>query len=218
MLLSVNGVQLYFEKKGKGSPMILLHGNGEDHTIFSELSEELKEYFTLYMIDSRGHGESERDAELDYVKMAGDIEAFVMALNLKKPVLYGFSDGGIVGLHLAMRSPWMLSRLIISGANTSVDGICRKDYYQMKLMYFFTRSRKIRLMLEQKEITEKELKKIVVPTLVLAGENDIIKEEHTRELAARIKSSRLHIYKGETHGSYVIHSRKLLPQIREFCR
>lgn len=58
MKIVVNGSELFYEVTGQGRTMILVHGNGEDHHIFDQLVEVLKEYYTCYCIDSRGHGES----------------------------------------------------------------------------------------------------------------------------------------------------------------
>ena len=66
MYIGVNGIQLYYEKTGHGRPLIMVHGNSEDHTIFKEAVEVLKEHFTCYTPDSRGHGQSSPCRELHY--------------------------------------------------------------------------------------------------------------------------------------------------------
>ena len=58
MFIGVNGIQLFYTKTGNGRPLIMVHGNSEDHTIFDEAIGVLKEHFTCYAIDSRGHGKS----------------------------------------------------------------------------------------------------------------------------------------------------------------
>jgi pimeloyl-ACP methyl ester carboxylesterase len=81
MLQNVNGITLYYEKTGEGQPIILLHGNGEDHQIFNVLTDQLKENFSVYAIDSRGHGKSTRVRELDYRSMAEDVVEFIKILD-----------------------------------------------------------------------------------------------------------------------------------------
>jgi pimeloyl-ACP methyl ester carboxylesterase len=116
-------ITLYYEKTGQGKPIILLHGNGENHKIFDELVLQLSREYTVYAIDSRGHGKSSKTKSLDYYRMAEDIAGFIKLLNIEKPILYGFSDGGILGLIIGFRYPQLLSKLIISGANIRPEGI-----------------------------------------------------------------------------------------------
>src|SRR5699024_4874913 len=122
MYIDVNNTKLYYEIIGKGDPLILLHGNGEDHHIFDSEVTILKDYFTCYCIDSRGHGQSMPIEKYDYQDMANDLIAFITQLNLHKVTLYGFSDGGIIGLLIASQTN-LLSRLIISGANCNPHGL-----------------------------------------------------------------------------------------------
>ena len=91
------------------------------HTIFDEAIGVLKEHFTCYAIDSRGHGKSSPCRELHYKDMAADMIAFMTELDLTDVAFYGFSDGGIVGLLAAMDSA-RITNLIVSGANISTKG------------------------------------------------------------------------------------------------
>ena len=216
MYIRVNGIDLFYEKKGQERPIILLHGNGESHKIFDTLTRQLIPKFSVYAIDSRGHGKSGKTKRLDYGDMARDIAAFINELEIEKPMLYGFSDGGIIGLLLAIRYPALLSKLIISGANTRPDGINSMWTFLIKASYFFTRSGKDKLMLTQPNITDAELNSIAIPTLILAGSKDMIKAEHTKNIAQNIPGSALKILDGETHASYVINSEKLYGIIEPF--
>lgn len=118
MYLSVNGIDLWYEKAGSGPAVVLLHGNTESSKIFGVLTEQLKHRFTVYAIDSRCHGKSTKTDEISYELMADDVAAFIEELRLEQPVLYGFSDGGIIGLILASKHPALLGKLMVSGANT----------------------------------------------------------------------------------------------------
>ena len=70
MKVAVNEVELYYEVVGSGQPLIMLHGNGEDHTIFDKAAAILSEHFTCYLLDSRGHGQSSPVEDLSYRVMA----------------------------------------------------------------------------------------------------------------------------------------------------
>ena len=216
MFINVNGIKLYYEKNGQGEPFLLLHGNGEDHTIFDALTERLSKEYTVYAIDSRDHGKSGKVKHLDYGDMAEDVAAFIRELGIAKPMLYGFSDGGIIGLLLAIRYPEVLSKLIISGANTHPNGTKPWFYVLEKVVYFFTRNRKFKLMLTQPNITKAELNSITTPTVVLAGRKDIVKEAHTRAIAGNIPDSILRIVEGENHASYVLDNDKLYKVIKPY--
>lgn len=216
MLLNVNNIELFYTKTGTGKPMILLHGNGESIQIFDQLIEKLKDNYTVYAIDSRGHGNSTKVNELDYESMAKDIALFIQELQLDKPILYGFSDGGIIGLMIAATYPDLLSKLIISGANTIPAGIKRSYFFLFRMIYLFTRNRNYKLMITQPNITKEELGYINIETLVLAGSKDMIEDKHTKYIAKSIPNSKLLILQGETHESYVVHSVKLYDVIKSF--
>ena len=109
MKILVNGIELFYEISGQGRPLILVHGNGEDH-------------YTCYCIDSRGHGLSSSVAVYSYQSMAEDIIEFIKSLKLSEVAYYGFSGGGIVGLLVASQSK-LIKYLMISGANADPDGL-----------------------------------------------------------------------------------------------
>ena len=216
MKILVNNVNLYYEEYGNGQPIILLHGNQDTHEIFDKLIDKLKENYKVYAIDSRCHGKSENPIDISYDLMCDDIIDFIKKLNIEKPILYGFSDGGIVGLLIAIKEPNLLSNLIISGANITPDVLTFFDNMITKLFYFFTRSKYIKMMLDEPNIPLRDLKKINIPVHVLAGEKDVIKYEHIKLIADNISNSTLEIIKNENHGSYIIHSDKLYEIIKKY--
>ena len=217
MIAKVNGVDLYYEVLGSGEPLIMVHGNGEDHTIFDAAAEKLKDHFTCYLIDSRDHGRSSKVTGLSYQSMADDIKSFILQLGLDKVTFYGFSDGGIIGLLVASQTD-LLKRLIISGANTQPDGIKKGLILMMKVIYFFTRDQKIKMMLDEPHISDDELARIDCDTTVIAGEKDLIRKEHTEHIAEAIKSSKMMILPGEGHGSYIVKNTKIADIILDICK
>src|SRR5699024_9520355 len=156
MYIDVNNTKLYYEIIGKGDPLILLHGNGEDHHIFDSAVIILKDYFTCYCIDSRGHGQSMPIEKYDYQDMANGIIAFIKQLKLNKVTLYSISDGGIIGLLIASQTN-LLSILTISSANCNHHGLKIKTYLEIKLSYILKHDPKIELMLNQPAITNEQL-------------------------------------------------------------
>ena len=204
MLINVNNINLYYEEKGSGRPLLMVHGNSEDHTIFEEASEILKEHFTVYLPDSRDHGQSEKVKELHYDDMADDIVAFLEKKDLKDVVFYGFSDGGILGLLVAQKTD-RISRMILSGANVTPNGVKGLLKLLIKVLYFFTKDSKMKMMLKEPHITPEELSGIDVKTTVIVGEKDMVTMEETKIIADNIKDSKLMVLPKEGHGSYIVH-------------
>ncbi len=214
MFQHINGIDLYYEVTGSGSPLVMVHGNGEDHTIFNEAAEVLRDRFTVYLIDSRDHGQSTKVSDLHYSDMADDLLVFLNDLDLKDVTFYGFSDGGILGLLLAQKTD-RISRLIVSGANMTPNGVKGWLKTVIKIMYFFNKDGKLRMMLREPNITAEELSFIKVPTTVIAGEKDLVTRKETEAIAAAIPGSKLRIIKGEGHGSYIVHKTAVADLILE---
>ena len=216
MFIEVNGVHLYYEKRGEGRPLILLHGNGEDHTIFEQAVLVLEKRFCCYAVDSRCHGQSGRGA-LHYKSMAADMLAFMEALRLEDVIFYGFSDGGIIGILAAAQSA-RITTLIVSGANLSPWGVGLWTHFTIWVKNLWKKDPKLALMLREPHISDDVLKKIKANTLVLAGSRDLVREEETRHIAEMIPGAELQILEGENHGSYIVHSEKIAKLITEHCR
>ena len=215
MFINLSGTQLYYEKQGSGRPLVLVHGNGEDHTIFNEAIDFLKQYYTCYAIDSRGHGESAPCEVLHYEDMAGDIVEFLEKLDLSDVIYYGFSDGGIVGV-LAASSTERISTMVISGTNISPEGVKKPLRMVFRLLYPLSKDDKIRLMMEEPHIDRTVMHRIKAKTLVLAGSKDLVEQKETLLIGANIPGARTQILEGEGHGSYIVHNRKIAHLIHGF--
>lgn len=210
MFFQAGEASLYYETSGNGQPIVLLHGNGESGQIFDQLIPPLSKKHRVFALDSRDHGQSQVTGKLSYQNMARDLILFCKGLKLDKPTVYGFSDGGIVGLLAASEAPECFGRLVISGANIRPDGLKWWFRTACRAGYFFSRKPRVKMMLTEPDISAAQLKNITIPTLVLAGEHDLIRPAHTAEIAAAIPQAEMKILKGEDHGSYIIHSRKLM--------
>lgn len=204
MFIEVNNVTLFYECKGSGHPLLLLHGNGEDHTIFNTLVESLSVHYTCYLIDTRGHGKSSEISDYHYTDMMEDIYQFISVLSLDKPYLLGFSDGGIIGLLLASKHPNLIDKYILCGVNFQPFGIVFRWQLIMKISYFFTRDKKVKMMLKEPGISIKEILEIKAKILVITGSKDMIKESHTKEMIKYINNSDWMIMQGYTHSNYII--------------
>ncbi|MBS3991014.1 MAG: alpha/beta hydrolase [Erysipelothrix sp.] len=210
MFINLDDITLFYEKTGFGDPLVLLHGNGEDHQIFAHAIEELSQVYTVYAVDSRNHGQSTMTNEFHYETMALDIEQMIEKLNLNHVTLVGFSDGGILCLIIASKQPSWLKKIIAMGANLYPSGVKPNVNFDTRKDYERTGNPYLKMMLEEPMITNKMLHKINVPTLVVAGSDDVIMKGHTKKIANHIKDSELIILDGETHESYVVRGHHLV--------
>lgn len=209
MFLDTGKIKLYYEKTGTGTPIIMLHGNGEDHKIFNKTVQILKNHYTVYAIDSRDHGKSGKVNELHYEDMADDVYDFITLLNLEKPIVYGFSDGGILALILAVKHQDILSKIIVSGVNAAPNGLKTIHILTYKISYFFHKNPKVKMMLTEPNISDNMLKSIKIPAVITAGSNDMIKQRHMQHIANCIPNSTFTVFKNELHGSYIVNSTKI---------
>lgn len=212
----VNNINLHYEVYGKGKPIILLHGNQNTYKIFNKLIEKLRDSYKVYAIDSRCHGTSENSKKISYNLMRDDIICFIKKLKIKKPILYGFSDGGIIGLLIAIKEKHILKKLIISGPNLNPRGFKKYMLLFSKLSYLFTRNKLFKLMVKEPNISINELHEIEVPTILIAGEKDIVKEKHTKLIAQNIRNCKLEIIKKANHSNYVVYNYKLYEILKKY--
>lgn len=215
MYAAVNGIRLYYEVHGEGTPLLMVHGNSESHEIFAESIRLLRKTHRVYAVDSRCHGRSTKTDAISYDLMASDLIALIHMLDLHRPIFYGFSDGGILGLLIAIREPQLLGKLIVSGANINPEGLKTGSRISTWLVAL-TGNRLYRMMLREPHIRPAQLREITVPTVVLAGEHDVIRPEQTRLIARSIPGAVLEVIPGESHGSYIYHSPKLAKILRKY--
>ena len=205
--VEVNGVTLHYAVFGEGEPIVLIHGNGEDHGIFHcEIEQLTAAGYKVYAPDSRGQGANEPLAEYHYADMAEDMYAFIRAMGLSRPALYGFSDGGIIGLLLEIRHPGTLGILAVSGTNLSPAGLIPSFVEEYSALNREHPDPLVTLMLTEPRISPEELKNIRIPVLVTAGEHDLILRSETEKIAKALPDAETVIVENEDHGSYIIGS------------
>ena len=211
-----DNIILNYNKEGNGSPLILLHGNGEDLHIFDKLTKQLKQHFTVYAIDSRNHGNSSKTDEFSYESMLSDLDNFINKLDLKKVSIVGFSDGAILALLLAIENPALLNKMALLGINLKPDDF-KKDIYQYLVEeYEKTNDPLVKMMLEQPNIELRQLKKVKTPTLIVCAEDDLFELESFQNISHELQNSSLLIMKGQDHGSYIVDQDLLYPNLLEF--
>jgi len=216
----VNGIDMYYAVYGAGDPVILLHGGLGNADYWANQVPELAKSHKVIVADSRGHGRSTRTADpYSYQLMASDVVALMDYLKIDKAALIGWSDGGIIGLDIAMHHPERLTKLFAFGANYNVGGLradiggskvfnayieeAGKDYAKLSKTpteYEAFVNQIAEMWNTQPDYKKEELQAITVPTVIADGQYDEgIKQEHTKEMAALIPDAQLLILPNLSH-------------------
>lgn len=199
-------IQLHYTEHGNGEPLILLHGNGEDSTYFEHQIAFFQDCYHVIAIDSRGHGGSPRGTTpLTLYQFANDLQAFMDEHNIDSAHILGFSDGANVAMMFALAHPKHVKSLILNGGNLFPEGLTEQtrreideEYEQAVGMNDESQLELLRLMIDEPHIDPAQLSKLNMPTLVVAGTDDMIEEAHTRLIAESIPNAQLAIIEG-TH-------------------
>jgi pimeloyl-ACP methyl ester carboxylesterase len=171
--------------------------------------EPFAKHFRVIAIDTRGHGQTPRgEASFSIRQFAEDLLDFMNLHQIEKAHILGFSDGGNIAMVFALMHPERVEKLILNGANLNASGVKRKVQIPIEIGYriakiFATKSPAARknaemlgLMVNDPNVKAEELSCIQNPTLVIAGEKDMIKDSHTRLIAKSIPGAMLSIIPG----------------------
>lgn len=210
-----NGNRFYYEIYGDGAPLLLIHGNGDSIGSFKGQIGDFASNHLVIAMDSRGQGKSELGTtSLTYEQMAEDTNALLDHLRLKQVKVLGWSDGGIIGLLLTIHHPEKVGMLAVMAANLqpdaaypwALDGIVRMRDRITALLPNSKDPKPLQFELQlldlvgnQPHIPLSDLANIRVPTLVMAADRDVIRDEHTLSMFHAIPKSQLAIFPGATH-------------------
>lgn len=218
MIAKVNGVNLYYHKLGKGAPLLLLHGHHLDGGMFDKIVPPLSLYYTVYVLDMRGHGLSEGEVAEHYQVEADDVYTFIKQVKIAPCYVFGFGAGGLVTMMLASQHPHLFKKMIVAGTFVNGAGIRPYHYLTEGFHRFFRLDRDSRVELTENFLPEETIRKIKTPTLCVVGEKDWVKVEHVRWYSQLLPKGRLILMPRQTHTSYAVKSLKLLDLIKGFCK
>jgi pimeloyl-ACP methyl ester carboxylesterase len=206
--VAANGIRIWYAVFGHGEPVILVHGAFGNSNYWGLQVPALARHYKVIVLDSRGQGRTTWNSEppLSFHLMASDVLALMDALHIPKAALVGWSDGGVIGLDIAIHHPERLTKLFAFGANSDPSAI-KDDIQQQPAFSEYSRRTKdeyqklspapnqVKAFSEQlgkmedtePHFTDDQLRSIRVLTWIVDGDRDEgIKREDTDHMAALI--------------------------------
>lgn len=222
----INGLKLYYEMHGKGSPLVLLHGGGSTiASNFGRILPDLAQKRRVIAIESQSHGHTpDIDRPTSFEQDADDVAALLGHLHLSKASIMGFSNGATTALQLAIRHPLLTDRLILASGLFKRQGMpegffegmkeARPEHMPAPLQEAYLNAnpdkaglsamfhRDSNRMIHFEDIADSNIRSIKAPTLIINGDKDVVKPEHALELYRLLPSARLVILPAG-HGDYI---------------
>lgn len=225
-------VELWWVERGSGEPFVLLHPGGTDARALEPLLDALGEGYRLITPEQRAHGHTPDAGELSFAAMADDTVAFIESLDLGPVHLFGYSDGGIVALHVALARPDLVTDLVFAAAPASVDGwydgvldveppaFMADSYGEVspdgRDHWPVVVEKMARMHADSPRIDASRLGALTTPTLVVLGDDDEVRLEHAVDVYRALPNGELAVIPRSTHGFLVEKPDLFARLIRDF--
>lgn len=249
--VAVNGMQMYYEVSGRGDPLIVLHGAHMNIQTMGDIVPKLAKTHRVYALEFQGHGRTtDIDRPITYQNLADDVAVFMDAVGLHKADIFGYSMGAAAALQVAIRHPHKVDQLIAASTSYDIEGY--QPAYK-ELIPTFTREafaqfeedwRKLApnpdgfwpfidkmIALEKEPMAwEEDVKALKTPTLIIAGDADVITLEHAvsmfrllgggvmGDMGVPLPASRLAIMPATSHTAVITQTKLLHSFVEPFLQ
>src|SRR5665647_1485094 len=228
---NIRGIKIYCEIYGSGRPLLMIHGNGGSINSFENNIPYFSKKYKVIVADSRSQGKSKDEGDsLSFEMMADDDAALLDALHIDSAYVLGWSDGGINALLLAMRHPEKVIKLASTGANLWPDStaIISSLWKDEKVTFDSSKNKRLTTEAEkndwklflldwfQPNIPLSALHEIKCPSLIIGGDHDLIKIEHTTLIYQNIPRAYLWIVPDSGHGTLIEHKDEFNKKVDDF--
>src|SRR5947208_934422 len=192
---AVNGLSMYYEVHGEGPPLLLLHGG--TGSIPTQWIPFFSSQFRVVAMEQMGHGRTADlvDRPFHYHDMAEDTVQLMRHLGIESASVVGFSDGGIIGLDMAIHHPERVTKLVVTGAQTRNDGYTAENLEWIRTVnpaalpvsdaygrlspdgadhWSVVLGRLQRMWAVEPDFSREEVQSIKAPTLIIVGDGHIV--------------------------------------------
>lgn len=230
---AIQGIKLYVEEYGAGKPLLLIHGNGGSIEAFSKTIPYFAKSRRVIAVDSRAQGKSVDPGDsLSFEMMADDFAALLTTMKIDSADVIGWSDGGINALLLALRHPKKVRRLVSTGANLTPDSTALQPslWKQQQKAYVQNRGKELSnpkakndwkvfvLDVLQPNVPFSALQAIHCPSLIVAGDRDVIVTQHTVAIQQHIRNAQLWILPNSGHATLIDHADEFNHKVEAFFK
>jgi pimeloyl-ACP methyl ester carboxylesterase len=200
--VQVNGMRMYYEVSGKGSPLIVLHGAYMNIPQMGAIIPRLARTHRVYALELQGHGRTtDIDRPITYPNLADDVAAFMDAVGLQKADVFGYSMGAVAGLQLAIRHPEKVNKLVFASGAFDAEGwqpefiafipqMTVEMFVQMPFAKEYPKlaanpngfpelARKLIAIEKEPMAWGDDVKALKTPVLIIAGDADVATLEHS---------------------------------------
>lgn len=227
----VRGINIYAEQYGTGKPLLMIHGNGGNISGMASIIPYFSQKYRVIAVDSRAHGKSTDDKDsLSFDMMADDMVGLLKQLNIDSAYVIGWSDGGIVALEMALRHPEAVIRLASTGANVRPDSLALLPSFWLEEQQQYNKQKNEKrttarqrndwkvFLLDWKypNLSNQDLHSIKCPSLIIAGDHDLIRAEHTLQIYQNIPRAQLWILPNSGHGTLIEHANDFCTVVDRF--
>ncbi|HEU5052003.1 MAG TPA: alpha/beta hydrolase [Hanamia sp.] len=227
----VRGIKMYEETYGTGKPLLLIHGNGGSIKSMASIIPYFSKNYEVIATDSRAHGKSiDRGDSLSFEMMADDEAVLLQKMHIDSAYVIGWSDGGIVALVLAMRHPDKVIKLASTGANLWPDSTALiPSLWKDEKAYYDSNHSKTRATEKEKNdwkiflldwlqpnIPLSALHAIRCPSLIISGDHDLIRLQHTIQIYRNIPEADLWVLPDSGHGTLIQHTEEFDIEVNDF--
>lgn len=221
--LTIKGTKIYYEQYGNGTPLLLLHQGLGSIENLGGIIPKLSKHFRIIAPDAPGHGRSEQADSLSGALLADYCSEMIDRLKLDSVYVMGWSMGGNTALLLAVNRPDKVRRVITGASNTRSSGLTQEgrdllkeytveavkedkdwlaNYQKMnpqpdKWIKFWEDNRK--MWSKEIKVPEDKLSGVAIPVLVIRGDRDMIKLEHSIDIYKSLKKGQLCVYPNVGH-------------------
>ncbi|WP_212003815.1 alpha/beta fold hydrolase [Chitinophaga sp. HK235] len=223
---TVNGIKMYYEIHGQGSPLVLIHGGGSTlRTNYGSVLNDFASHHQVIAVDLQGHGHTEgRPGNITFEQDADDVAALLKTLHIPQADIIGFSNGGSTTMQIAIRHPEVVRSVVIISAFYKREGLpaafwknmeqadfsympqVYKDAFmavrhdQKALLAMFNQDRE--RVVHFKDWSDDAIRSIKVPAFVIISDQDVVQPEHAAAMYRLLPKGRLAIMPG-AHGEFL---------------